>query len=221
MYLNILSSGGRRGADPLQRMEGLAGAVGAIDLRGGFVALGVLTATVLVFGRIAATSISREGKAWWLLKAAPLSGTELLGGKLLAAAVPFALLSSLLMLGAALWLGFGPLEALYGWAGVELTGVGMLALSAGLGVPWARLDWDDPRRMSSGWGGLVSAGASFLYALLSGALLGLPLLVTAVAPGYAPAAWALGLGGAVALTVGTVALALQFGSARLGTVGEP
>ncbi len=221
VYLNILSSGGRRGADPLQRMEGLAGAVGAIDLRGGFVALGVLTATVLVFGRIAATGISREGKAWWLLKAAPLSGTELLGGKLLAAAVPFALLSSLLMLGAALWLGFGPLEALYGWAGVELTGVGMLALSAGLGVPWARLDWDDPRRMSSGWGGLISAGASFVYALLSGALLGLPLLVTAVAPGYAPAAWALGLGGAVALTVGTVALALQFGSARLGTVGEP
>ena len=221
VYLNLLSSGGRRDADPLQRLEGLAGAMAAIDLRGVFVALGVLTTTVLVFGRIAATSISREGKAWWLLKAAPLSGTELLGGKLLAAAVPFALLSSLLMLGAALWLGFGPLGALYGWLGVELTGVGMLALSVGLGVPWARLDWDDPRRMSSGWGGLVSAGASFLYALLSGALLCLPLLVSAAAPGYAPGAWALGLGGAVALTVGTVALALQFGSARLATVGEP
>ena len=69
--------------------------MGAIDLRGVFVAIGVLTATVLVFGRIAATSVSREGKAWWLLKAAPLSGTELLGGKLLAAAVPFVLLSSL------------------------------------------------------------------------------------------------------------------------------
>ena len=74
--------------------------------------------------------------------------------------------------------------------------------------------------MGSGWGGLISAGASFLYALLSGALLGLPLLVRR-RPRLAPAAWALGLGGAVALTVGTVALALQFGSARLGTVGEP
>ena len=136
----------------------------------------------------------REGKAWWLLKAAPLSGTELLGGKLLAAAVPFALLSSLLMLGAALWLGFGPLGALYGWLGVELIGVGMLALSVGLGVPWARLDWDDPRRMSSGWGGLISAGASFLYALLSGACSASPCWsrrrrpATPPAPG--PWAWA-------------------------------
>jgi ABC-2 type transport system permease protein len=230
VYLNILSGSGRR-ASPLESVGGLAGvltgeagrAAGqgpAVSLDGVFVAIGVLTASVLVFGRIATTSVSREGQTWWLLKAAPVTGTELLAGKLLAAAVPYVLLSSALLAGAAVWLGFGVGGTLYGWLGVELIGTGMLALSVGLGVPWARLDWDDPRRMSSGWGALVTALSSFLFALLAGALLCLPLLVGVLAPDLAPAAWVFCPGVVVVLTTGTVALSLQFGTARLATVGE-
>ena len=230
VYLNILSGSGRR-ANPLEPFGGLAGALTggaggaagrapAVGLDGVFVAVGVLTASVLVFGRIATTSVSREGQAWWLLKAAPVTGTELMAGKLLAAAVPYVLLSTALLAGAAVWLGFGAVGTLYGWLGVELIGVGMLALSVGLGVPWARLDWDDPRRMGSGWGALVTALASFLFALLAGGLLCLPLLVGVLAPDLAPAAWVFCPGVVVALTAGTVALSLQFGTARLATVGE-
>ena len=40
-----------------------------------------------------------EGQAWWLLKIAPVSGLELLRGKFAAASVPFALLSTVLLLG--------------------------------------------------------------------------------------------------------------------------
>jgi ABC-2 type transport system permease protein len=221
VYLNLISGSGRRAIDPVDRIGGPAGVLGgAIDLRGVFVAIGVLSACVLVFGRIASTSVSREGKAWWLLKVAPVAAMEVLGGKLLAAALPYVALSTLLLLGAAAWLGFGALGTLYGWLGVELIGVGMLALSVGLGVPWARLDWDDPRRMSSGWGALISALASLLFGLLAGALLCLPLVVAAVAPEFAPAAWALGAGAAAALSAGTAALALRFGASCLGAVGE-
>ena len=230
VYLNLLSGSGRRGS-PLDQLGGLGGLLtgGAasaggqgpvVSLDGVFVAIGVLTASVLVFGRIATTSVSREGQAWWLLKAAPVTGTEVMAGKLLAAAVPYVLLSSFLLLGAAVWLGFGVGGTLYGWLGVELIGSGMLALSVGLGVPWARLDWDDPRRMSSGWGALVTALSSFCFALLAGALLCLPLLVSVVAPDLAPAAWIFCTGVVIALTAGTIALALQFGTARLAAVGE-
>jgi ABC-2 type transport system permease protein len=219
VYVNLLSASSRRGGSRLNEVERLAS--GVFDSQGIFVAIGILSVCVLIFGRIAATSISREGKAWWLLKAAPITAQELLGGKLLAAAGPYFLLSTVLLAGAALWLGFSPFGAFYGWLGIELIGIGMLAIGVACGVPWARLDWDDPRRMGLGWGAVVSSIVSFLFAFVAGLLLCLPLFVEAYLPAYAPAAWVLALGGAVVLGVGTVALSLQFGAARLPAVGEP
>jgi ABC-2 type transport system permease protein len=180
----------------------------------------VLTATVLVFRRMAATSISMEGKAWWLLKAAPVSPGELLRGKLAAALIPFAATSTLLLIGAALWRGFSPLGALYGWYGVELIGAGMLAIAVGSAVPWAKLDWDDPRKMGSGWGGLLSFLASGLYAGITGALLCLPLAATAFWPTATLVAWLIGPLGALAATAGIIWLSLWFGVQFLGRVGE-
>ena len=198
-----------------------AGGLGpAISLDGVFVAIGVLTASVLVFGRIASTTSAARGRPGGCCKAAPITGTELLRGKLPAAAVPFVLLSTPCWRGPPIWLGFSPLGALYGWYGVELIGTGMLAL-ASAGVPWARLDWDDPRQMGSGWGALVTALSSFLFALLAGSpALPAPAGRASLAPDLAPAAWIFCPGVVIALTAGTIALSLQFGTARLATVGE-
>src|SRR5262249_810934 len=160
VYFNLLS--GRRGAGALAAAEQLGR--GAADPAGILIAAGILAATALLFSRLALTAISMEGKSWWLLKAAPISGVEVLRGKFLAAWAPFAGLSTLLLAGAAVWRGFSAFGFLYGWYGVELLGAGMLAVGVGFAVPWARLDWEDPRRMSSGWGALF---ATLVWAMLA------------------------------------------------------
>src|SRR5207244_5931395 len=103
-------------------------------------------------------------------------------GKYLSVLIPFAVLSSLLLLGAAIWRGFNVGWLLYGWYGVESLGAAMLAVELGLAVPWARLDWDDPRRMGSGLGALLSIVAWVGPALTSGLLLCLPVLAEVVEP---------------------------------------
>ncbi|MGH2353420.1 MAG: putative ABC transporter permease subunit [Chloroflexota bacterium] len=217
VYVNLLG-GGRRSFDAVAAADRWTN--GAVDPRGIVVATGILTATILVFGRIASTSISREGRSWWLLKAAPMTALQVLTGKLTAAAIPFALLSTALMAGAAVWSGFSLAGTLYGWFGIHLLGTGMLALSVAWGVPWARLDWDDPRRMGSGWAALASLLSSGLLAVVAGGLLCLPVVAEAFWPAMAAPAWVFGPGAATVVTLGVIGLALQFGSNRLGDVGE-
>ena len=217
LYINLLG-GRRRGRNPTDFFDQLPS--GTLDPANIAIAVGVLTATVLIFRRVAATSISMEGKAWWLLKAAPIAPGEVLRGKLTAALVPFALTSTALFIGAALWRGFSPLGALYGWLGVELIGTGMLAIAVGVAVPWAKLDWDDPRKMESGLAGLISFLTSALFAGITGALLCLPLVATAFWPEATVAAWIVGPLGALAATAGSVWLSLWFGARSLGRVGE-
>lgn len=216
LYINLL--GGRRGRSPLDAFDRVAPAT--LDPANIAVAIGVLTATVLVFRRMASNAISMEGKSWWLLKASPIAPRELLGGKLAGALIPYALTSTVLLAGAAVWRGFSVLGALYGWLGIELIGTGMLAIAVGTAVPWAKLDWDDPRKMGSGWGGLVSFLASALFAGVTGALLCLPLVAVAFWPEGAVAAWIVGPFGALAATAGTIQLALWLGGRFLGRVGE-
>ncbi|QLQ08498.1 MAG: hypothetical protein HZY76_22635 [Anaerolineae bacterium] len=62
--------------------------------------------------------------------------------------MPFAIVNLILLAGAAVWRQFGLLTFVYCALGTLLLGVGIMALCVGLSVPWARLDWDDPRRMS-------------------------------------------------------------------------
>lgn len=218
IYFNLLTGRGRRGAGALDAFDRLGR--GALDPAGIPLAVGVLSATILVCGNVALTSISREGRSWWLLKAAPLSGFDLLRGKLMAVLLPFAALSTLLLAGAALWQGFSPLGFLYGWFGVELLGAGMLAVSVGASVPWARLDWDDPRGMSSGWGSLLSLAGSAALGLVAGGLLCLPLLASAFRPALAPAAWLVGVAGAVGVTAALSWAAFRLGIRALAGVGE-
>jgi ABC-2 type transport system permease protein len=216
VYLNILGEGRRgRGLDDLTFLGGRD-----IGVNGILISLGVLMATALVFARLTSTGISREGKSWWLLKAAPITGGELLRGKYLTALIPFVLLSSVLLAGAALWKGFDPLWFLYGWFGVEVLGAGLLALDTGLSVPWARLDWDDPRKMSSGLGVLISFIAWVLLGLVAGAFLCLPVIAEIFQPTalFAASVFGLTMASAISLSIGW--LAFRFGASRVAMVGE-
>ena len=110
----------------------------------------------LVFTQIANTAISMEGKAWWMLKAAPISGVELLRGKFTGRCCPSPCSAPCCCWSPAIWKGFSLFGLLYGWIGIELLGAGMLVVSLGFAVPWAKLDWDNPKQMPSGWGWLIT-----------------------------------------------------------------
>lgn len=218
VYANLLGRSSRRNGDLL----GPGGPLGSLaaDARAAAVAAGVLILSVLIFGRLARTSVSREGAAWWVLKAAPISSSTVLVGKLAAAAIPFVAVSTLLMGLAALWNGYSLAGAIYGWYGVEVLGLAMLALNVACSVPWAKLDWDDPRRAVSGWATAASLAGSAVFGLVAGILLCLPLLAQQFAASVLVTAWIAGPLTALALSAAVTRLAIQFGARRLPLVGE-
>ena len=211
-YLNVTAGSGRRGG-------GIPGGNFFSNMDGVFVAAGVLSSTVMLISSIAFSSISREGKSWWLLKIAPVTTFELLRGKFLAAAVPYVVLSTLLMLGAAIWRQLDPLWTLYGWLGVEVLGLGMIVVAVALSVPWAKLDWDEPRKMNSGWGSLIAFATWLGMGILGGLFLALPVFFEAVDPLLTPALAAVGLLLATAVSAGVAFLAYKFGESKLPEVG--
>jgi ABC-2 type transport system permease protein len=218
VYFNLLGGGGRRSFNAAQELNSLTG--GRIDPTGIFIAMGVLLSTSLLATQISATAISMEGKSWWLLKAAPISSIELVRGKFVAAALPFTILSSVLMIAAMIWKQFSLLGFLYGWFGVELLGAGILAMSLGFAMRWPRLDWDNPKQMRNGWANLASLAGDAVLGLLGGGLLLVPILAEIWAPAWVLPAWIIGVGGAIGITVGLAWAALAIGLDHLPEVGE-
>jgi ABC-2 type transport system permease protein len=215
IMFNILSGGGRR--NPFQ---GLSGFRNGVDPTGVFIAAGVLLTTLFIFGRVAETSISMESKSWWLVKAAPISPSELLLGKYLTAAIPFLVISTILMGAATLWRGFHPLWALYGWFSIELLGLGMLAVAVGIAVPWARLDWDDPRRMLSWQTAIVTLVAWVLLGVIGGGMILLPFFTEMFSPELVGPMMLLGALLAAAVMAAASYAAFRLGISRLPQVGE-
>lgn len=219
IYFNLVTGGGARSGGAFRTFEGFVGDV--LDPAGAVIAAGILIATITFFAQIASTGISLEGQAWWLLRSAPLDLQQILLSKLLVTWLPFAVVSTAVFAVVAVWRGFGPAGALYGWFGIEVLGGGMLVLATGLAVPWARLDWDNPKQMNSTWGVLFTYLGMLLIGSLAGGLLCLPLLAQGLAPHLTVLAWAAGAFGALAVTAVLAGSAWRFGLARLGRVGEP
>ncbi|HEY0072197.1 MAG TPA: hypothetical protein VGE04_19720, partial [Chloroflexia bacterium] len=82
------------------------------------------------------------------------------------------------------------------------------------------LDWDDPRKMTSGWGSLVAFAIWLGMGLLGGLFLALPVFFEAVDPLLTPALAAVGLLLATAVSAGVAFLAYKFGESKLPEVGS-
>ena len=214
ILFNLLSGGGRR--NPLNGVDQIGGIGGPSILLAG----GVVMTIMFVVGRVAETSISMESKSWWLVKAAPVSAGEVLFGKFMTTAIPYAVLSTIFMAAISVWRHFDPVWAVYGWLCVLLLGLGMLAASVGLSVPWAKLDWDDPRRMLTWQTSVITMVAWVGIGLVGGLHFCLPYFAELADPGLVPAMMVVGLllGSAVAL--GTGYALVHLGMSRLGAVGE-
>ncbi len=173
---------------------------------------------------LATNSISREGKNYWLLNAAPLKPSHLIVGKFVVSFLPglvlawaFILVSSLL----------NPLRAsglVYSLAVVTLLIFGLNGLLLTFGVFAAKLDWEDVRKQGMrGASGCLGVLASFAYGIIAMALfLGPPALWSLFLPNSE--VW---IGQAIGLLVGAVAVALvtfiPLGQAtrHVPRIGEP
>ncbi len=166
---------------------------------------------------LAGTGVSREGKAYWLLKLAPVSPWRLLLGKLALAYLPFPLVGTAFLAVVALLRQQSPLIFLQQWALVLLCGLGCAALGMGLGAAFPRLDWENPSQQNSWQSGCLGtlfyplyllvivalvAGAAILAELLGGGAAGLGLRL---------AGWAM----AMALTAAVVWLGATIGTRGL------
>jgi ABC-2 type transport system permease protein len=155
---------------------------------------------------LALNAFSREGKNYWLLKAAPLTAGRLMLAKFIASYVPGVIFQ---------WVLFGFVILLH-WPGVETLLYalvvplfyigGLVGITLTFGAYGAKLDWEDPRRMSSGPIGCVSFIAGGAYVVMAWALFFLP---AAIIPVFGGPEWlgqlaGLFFGGLVSLACATI-----------------
>lgn len=164
---------------------------------------------------LAGSGISREGRAFWMLKLAPISPWRLLLGKFALAYLPYPLAGSLFLALLGALGGAGPIDFLGQFALLLIAGAGCAAFALGLGAAFPRLDWENPQQQTTFRAGCLG---SIFYPIYLGLLLILVGGAGALAAGLgleAAAAFGLRLAGwvlAIALTVGVTALAFLIGS---------
>ena len=134
----------------------------------GVVASGsVLMACWLFFQQFALTSLSLEQRAFYVLKAAPISPRQVFRSKVLSVAVPYALVGTILYIATWYVFRFSLAWLPYGWVCLLLIGVGLIAFTTATGFRFANLEWDDPRRMNPRGAGLYSTVGTFAYGILA------------------------------------------------------
>jgi ABC-2 type transport system permease protein len=164
---------------------------------------------------LAGPGISREGRGFWLLKVAPISGRQILLGKLALAYLPFPTIGTLFVLFLSILQHSTPAELVRSLALVLLGGLGATSITLGLGAAFPKLNWENPRQQNTLQAGCLAPVLYLLYIVVAiGAVLGLPQL-SLLAPSFALALGAIGWAIFLLLTAGVVWGALTFGAARL------
>ena len=108
-------------------------------------------------------ALALEGRAFPLLKAAPIRPREVWSAKLWSIYVPFVLLFLAVLIGSRFAVGYDLRWLPYALVAGLIIGYGLLAISVSTGFRYALLGWTDPRRMLSSGGGLVSLLLSVVY----------------------------------------------------------
>ncbi len=138
-------------------------------------------------------AFSREGKSFWILKASPLSAGRLMAAKFIGSYLP-GLVFQWLLFGFVLalsWPGLG--IALYIFATTLFYVAGLTGINLTFGVYGARLDWEDPRRMSRGSSGCISSIAGLVYLAVAWGLFFIPPALVPILGGADWLGLALGL----------------------------
>ncbi|MFV9507375.1 MAG: hypothetical protein AB4911_22720, partial [Oscillochloridaceae bacterium umkhey_bin13] len=166
---------GEQGADPETRQG--VGAIGVPLIF--FSCLGISNA-------LANTALSREGRAFWIMRLAPLNPWQLLMPKLVLAYLPYPVIT-LPLLSLAVALGAqGPVGALRALGLILLLGLGLTSFALANGTIFARLDWQNPAQQLPWQSSIINAIFLPLYLGLTGGLVIVTTLVaTSLGGGWA------------------------------------
>ncbi|AFD25473.1 hypothetical protein DGo_CA1546 [Deinococcus gobiensis I-0] len=181
---------------------------------------GFIVAGVAV--RLAFPAVSQEGRAYWLLRTAPLSPRQLVLSKFLGV-LPVTLVLGLVMgVASALSMALAPTLLLLSVLVSVSNAFVITALGVGLGAAAPRFTADNPSEIGVSPGGLAFMGLSLAYSVLCLLLLARPATASVLRPDLYPGYAALGTpegvlglaGLALATGLGTV-LSLRLGWTRL------
>ena len=128
----------------------------------------VLMAGWMLFGQIGASVLSLERASYVVLKSAPISAARLLWAKVLGVLIAYAVVVTGLLVGVWFVVRFNFLWTPYGWVVLLLLGCGVLVNTAAQNFVHPKLDWDDPRRMTSRAGRLSTSLTSIGFTLVGG-----------------------------------------------------
>ena len=126
------------------------------------VALALFVSWMLV-SRLAGMGFSQEGKNYWMLKTAPLSVCQLLTAKFLVAFLPSLVVALLYLLIISVLQSGGVGQLWYTSLVVAFTTAANTGINLAFGVAGANMDWEDPRRMTTGLNGCFAALASIVF----------------------------------------------------------
>jgi hypothetical protein len=175
----------------------------------------------LLVSRLAGMGFSQEGKNYWILKAAPLNASQLLLAKFLVAFFPSLILGWIFLLVMSLLSAGGLIQLWFTMPVVGLTIAATAGINLAFGAAGARMDWEDPRRMTTGANGCFAALATMLLLpVCLGLFFGPAILITLTdAPLFLGQLAGLLIGGVVCIFITIVPLRLV--RARVPTLDEP
>ena len=178
----------------------------------------------MLLSNLATSSFSREGRNYWLLRAAPLKPNQVIMGKFVVSYLPGLAIGWLFLLVSTLFRGTVPLSDLaFDMLIVAVLLFGMNGLLLSFGIAGAKLDWVDVRRQGlQGGAGCASIVAAFAFGIITYGLFFAPPVLASF---FLPAEWgwvskALGvlLGTACSLLVAFISLGIT--SKRVLLIGE-
>ncbi|MFN8482737.1 MAG: hypothetical protein U0768_06795 [Anaerolineae bacterium] len=181
-------------------------------LVGAFVAISVAS---LIFARFGLNGISREGRAAWIIRAAPVSAWQWLWGKFLVAYLPYLGLGSALVF--VLWVAQREdvFILVQSWLALALVGAGVTGISVGIGGSVPRFDWAHPQQMVGTAPGCLAFIAYSGFTMILLGMFAIARIVSASLSLLGVLTWAAVLSAALLLTLAAVFVPLTIAARRL------
>lgn len=124
----------------------------------------------LSFSRIAASALSIERGAAYILRSAPIRASRVMRAKVYGILIPFMGVVSLLLIGGLFVFGYSALWTPFAWLVMLIMGFGVISYAVSLDFVYPNLDWEDPRKMTNRKAGWPSLLGTVLYSMIAGAV---------------------------------------------------
>ncbi len=176
--------------------------------------------------RFAYPSVSAEGKAFWIVRTAPVSYRQFLRVKVFVYAAPLTLLSLILTAFGNLLLDANAVVWTFTMAGASLLAITLVSLGVGLGALAPQFDIENPLQVGLSLGGFAYMAAAMAYVGTMMILMARPLmrhvlrLMFPVAESVAPLMAALPFVTALTLSAALAVIPLRIAEHRLSRFSE-